>query len=375
MKPFDTAAFASADPRQLQRAARELGHGLHTRSPGELARIRRELAQRAQVAETDYTRGFREAIEHMLAGASAEAKHRRAIADDVNTARLRKNAVKVLLALHADHDVPSSIAEKTGLKLPAVSAELTELEREGFVERLEPAAGEDQRTSPRVLTGRGSRVTEELMKTEVSPTAEAARELAPVFASFISRLTDEGCVTREHLGRLAAARLGSVSGAFVCDEFLRHAQALYFVSSARSVFTLTNLLYAQQWADSLNAALRSREMPPVFQQLVNLARHATVWLRTTRSIRGPLSVALRQHDIRNVHPWSLDDARSEQLPVPTGDYFMIWGNPEVMSHDLGLEHFRELVARATRRYCYVMDDARLPPNIERLDFDADLIDR
>jgi DNA-binding MarR family transcriptional regulator len=288
---------------------------------------------------------------------------------------LRKNAAKVLLALHAGHDVPSSIAEKTGLKLPAVSAELSELEREGFVERLEPAAGEDQRTSPRTLTGRGAHVSEELMKTEVSPTAEAARELVPVFASFISRLTDEGCVTREHLDRLAAARLGPASGAFVCDEFLRQAQALHFVSHARSVFTLTTLLYAQQWADSLNTAIRSRDMPPVFQQLVKLAGNTTVWLRTTRLIRDRLSVALRRHDIRNVHPWSFDDARSEQLPVPTDDYLMIWENPEVMSHDLGVEHFRELVARATRRYCYVMDNTRLPPNIERLDFDADIIDR
>ncbi|HWU88977.1 MAG TPA: hypothetical protein VN253_17045 [Kofleriaceae bacterium] len=370
MKAFDVAAFAAADRRQLQRAARELGHGLYTRSPGELARIRGELAELAERPTTDHARGFLEAIEHLLAGASAEAKHRRSIAEDVSTARLRKNAVKILLALNAGCELPSKIAEKAGLKLPAVSTELSELEEEGFVETLAPRDGEDRRTSPRGLTMRGLRVAEELVKTEVSPAAEATRELAPVFLSFLDRLADESCVGRDRFREIAAARLGPVDGQFVSDEFLALATCKRILSHVGSAFTLTSASYSRRWLDSLDEALRSPTRSPPLQQLVELAGSGEVWLRATAALRDRWFVALRRHQIRNVRPWCFDDARTEQLPTPTGSYLVVWENPEIMTHDLGAEGLRAFVTAAARRYCYATPDLQLPPEVERLAFDA-----
>jgi DNA-binding MarR family transcriptional regulator len=371
VKAFDVAAFAATDRGQPQRAARELGHGLLTRPPAEIARIRRELAELAEQATTDRARGFFDAIEHLLAGASAEAKHRRNVDEDVNTARLRKNAVKILVALHAGCELPSKIAEKTGLKLPAVSTELGGLEEEGFIDTLEPREGEDRRTSPRSLTMRGLRVAEELLKTEVSPTAEAVRELAPVFLSFIDRLADEGCVGRDRLREIAAARLGPVNGQFVSDEFLLQAISRRVVSHVGSAFALTAASYSRRWLDALDEVLRSTtQSSPVLQQLVDLSRTGEVWLRATAALRDRWFVALRKHQIRNVRPWCFDDARTEQLPVPAGGYIVIWENPEIMTHDLGVESLRSFVTAASRRYCYAELDLPLPPEVERLTFDA-----
>lgn len=373
MKSFKIASFRTSDRKALQLSAREFGHGLQNRTPSELANARRELAQVAEGLDDEFARGFFSAIESLLAGLSSELKHRNAVAQDV--ASLRKNASKVLAALHSGSELPSQVAEKSGLSAPAVSTELAELEREHLVERMRPRPGEDQRTSPRALTIRGMQVAEEVMRTAVSPTAEAARDLVPVFVSFINRLSDETFLAPQRFKEMAVARLGEASGAYVCDEFLRHAEQQRTISFTNSAFALTSALYGRRIYDLLQDALWSPEPPFMLKAVHSLASKAAVWLRATTGSREQWQVALSKHSMRNIHAWCLDDARTEQLPLPQGEFQIVWENPEVMSRDLDDTMLHSFVSGAARRHCYVAAGVHLPPGIERIEFDAPYVGR
>ena len=367
MKAFKVASFRDSERRSLQLAARELGHGLQTRSQSELATIRRELSEVAEGVAGEYQRGFLDALEHLLAGLSAEVKHRRAVSDDAASARLRKNAMKVLLALHSGCDLPSQVAEKTGLRLPTVSNELAELEREELVERVEPSAGEDQRTSPRALTIRGIQIADHLTRTQASPTAEAAKDLAPVFVSFINQLADESQLARNRFEEVAITYLGAVNGLFVCDAFMKQAERQRIISVTNSAITLTTPFYRRRLRDLLqDAASSDRLLQPVKQ----LASSAAICLRATTAMRDQWMVALSRHDMRNVFVWCRDDARAEQLPSPLGPYHIVWENPQVMTRDLEERFLHPFLSKATRQLSYVAPTEWLPPEIERLEFDA-----
>jgi DNA-binding MarR family transcriptional regulator len=371
LKPFKVTSFRTLDRKALQLAGRELGHGLLARSPSELASIRGELSGIAEEAKSEYAQGFLDAIEHLLAGHSAELKHRRDVTEDVKTTHLRRNATKVLLALHAGCQLPSEIADKTGLKASAVSTELLELEREHLVERVELAAAEDQRKLPRALTIRGLRVVEELARGQVSPAAEAARELAPLFVTFMNRLADESCLAPVRLKEIAIERLGVVSGAFVCDEFLKHADQQRIILFTNSMITETSSLYRRRLRDVLLGAMSPpAPLPAVLEHMKHLASEADVCLRATVAMRNHWQMALSMHGIRNVHPWCLDDARVEQLPLPAGDYQIVWENPQVMTHDLDDHQLRPYVEKAKRRHCYVTSGIQLPHDVERIVLDA-----
>ncbi|MGD9712738.1 MAG: hypothetical protein AB7V46_11795 [Thermomicrobiales bacterium] len=80
---FKVVSFRTAEPRALKLAARELGHGLRTRSCEELAAIRGELSSIAPERENEYMRGFLDAVEHLLTGYSAELKHQESVTDEV----------------------------------------------------------------------------------------------------------------------------------------------------------------------------------------------------------------------------------------------------------------------------------------------------
>lgn len=369
MKPFKVASFRTSERKPLHLAARELGHGLQTRSQSELASIRRELSEVADGTPDEYARGFLDAIEQVLAGLSAEVKHRRAVAEDVAATHLRKNATKVLLALHAGCGLPSEIAEKTRLNLPAVSNELSELEREHLVERVERAAGGDQRTSPRALSIRGMQVADHLTRAQVSPAAEAARDLAPVFVSFINQLADESYLAPLRFEEAAIERLGTINGPFVCAEFMRHAERQRMISFTNSAITLTSPFYRGRLRDLLEDALSS-ERAALLEPMKQLADTAAVCLRATTAMRDRWKMALSFHRMRNVYAWCRDDARAQQLPSPGGPYHVVWENPEVMTRDLEDHGLRPFLSKATRRLCYLATDLQLPQGVERIELDA-----
>jgi DNA-binding MarR family transcriptional regulator len=369
MKPFKVASLQTPERKQLQLAARELGHGLQLRSRGELASIRRGLSEVATSDTSEYAQGFLDAIEHVLAGLSAELKHRSAVAEDAASTRLRKNASKVLLALHAGCNRPTEIAEKTLLKPPAVSTELAELERELLVERVERAPGEDQRMSPRALTIRGMQVADELTRTQVSPAAEAARDIAPVFVAFINHLADESYLAPQHFEALAIERLGPVNGMFVCKEFMKHAESQQVISMTNSALTLTSPFYRRRLRDLLDPRSKDGDAT-LLEPMRRLGGDTAICLRATTAMRDHWKAVLSAHGMRNVFPWCRDDARAQQLPSPGGPYHIVWENPEVMTRDRDEKELRPFIEKATRQLCYVATDLQLPPGVDRIEFDA-----
>lgn len=375
MKPFKVTSFRTSEHKALQLAARELGHGLQTRSPAELASIRREVSEIAADATSEYSRGFLDALEHVLAGLSAEVKHRRAVAEDAASTRRRKNASRVLLALHAGCETPSAIAEKANLKLPTVSSELSALEDELLVEQVERSPGEDLRRAPRALTIRGMQVAEELARSRVSPTAEAARDLAPVFVSFITHLADESYLAPQRFEEVAIERLGPVNGAFVCDQFMRHAESQRVISVTNSAITLTGPFYGKRLRDLLNEALSRHKNAVLLEPIKQLAATAAICLRATTAMRDHWCTVLSFHQMRNVFAWCRDDARAEHLPSPAGPYRIVWENPAVMTRDLNDPDLHPYLSKAKGQHCYVATADQLPPGVERIDLDASYIDR
>jgi len=374
MKPLKISNFRHQERKVLQVSTRELGHGLQTRTAAELASIRGELADICMDEKDDYRRGFLDAIEHLIAGYAAEAKHRAAISEDLATSKLRKNAAKILLALHAGADLPTDIAKHAKLSLPAVSAELKSLREEGFVEQVESEDGQDQRKSPRALSIRGALLARALSQEAVSPTAEAARELAPIYISFIGLLSDQLCLGEQQLRGIATDRLGKTSGAFVFDEFLRHAAEQQLVSVESSVLTLTGPRFTLRWKDVLQSVIGTKRKNAVLEQVKQISTSAEVCFRTKTSIRDECQVAFSEYGMKNVHPWCMEDVRADQIPIPKGQYHIIWSSPDILFSDLNNASLDALLGQASGRHCYASSDYQLPTNIQRLDLDANYVD-
>jgi len=373
MRPIvTTAPFIVRDRPRMAEEAQGVGHALLARGPREVAALRGDLAEIADsCADDSYERGFLDAIEHVLAGFTAEATHRRVLDEGAAAVRPRRNATKVLVALHGGCDLPSQVSAATGLKAPTVSTTLAELESEGLVERLAPAGSGDQRTSPRRLTIRGMHVAERLASKSSSPAVEAARSMAPLFIEFYKRLSDESLLPRERFAEIAAARIGGTTAAAIGDMFLEQAAAERVISITDGVVSFTTGVIKKLVSDALREALHVSEPPPLFQRLRDFAGGASVCLRTTTAMRDDWSVALSCHDmLRQVRPWCADDARTEQLPVLDGPYVMLWDMPAMIDDDLADAHLRPIVSGAIRRGCVAPTMVELPAGVDRVSLEA-----
>lgn len=125
MKPFKTRAFATEDRNLYRIATRELGHGLQVRSLEELAAIRSQLFMACDGEASEHRRAYIEAIDDVLAGYTAEAKHRIELARD--TINGLENALGQLRHLYTNL-IEGRVGDPVSLANFLLAAEIRRLE-------------------------------------------------------------------------------------------------------------------------------------------------------------------------------------------------------------------------------------------------------